>query len=80
MQYDLEDDDENEEQKHVDNVKDDGLLDSNAEEESGTDEQPVLDQQVPQPTTYTQTEAQTNTHIHTASTCLLYTSPSPRDS
>ena len=53
VQYNLEDDDENEEEKHVDNVKDDRLLDSNAEEQSGTDEQPVLDQQVPQPTTYT---------------------------
>jgi len=49
----LEDTDEDEEEKHVDDVEDDWFLDSNAEEQSSTDKQPVLDQQVPQPRTYT---------------------------
>ena len=48
---DLQDEEDDEEEKHVDNVENDRLFDSNAEEQSRTYEQPVLDQHQPQPTT-----------------------------
>jgi len=64
---DLEDEDEDEKEKHVDNVEDDRLLNSNAEEQSRTDKQPVLDQQIPQPPTYRhrQTDRDTQTDTQT---------------
>jgi len=65
---DLEDDEKNEEEKHVDNVEDDGLLDSNAKEQSRTDEEPVLDEHVPQPATC----QHTHRHTHNAGFCRGY--------
>jgi len=58
---DLQDEEDDEEEKHVDNVENDRLFDSNAEEQSRTYEQPVLDQHQPQPTTCMYSH--THTHI-----------------
>ena len=56
---DLEDNEKDKKEQHVDNVEDDGFFDSNAKEQSRTHEQPVFHKHVPQPTTYKHTQTHT---------------------
>jgi len=69
---DLEDYQKDKKQKHVDNVEDDRCFDSNAQEQSRTDKQPVFDQHVPQPPAYKHIRTCRRHRPHTGNDCRVY--------